>query len=109
MAEMKEQTVWVVDPDPVFRAKVEGALRQAGFQVTGLGEATQLWGERDALIITADLLPVQRPAATVIALVSPGDGAAQVKALESGARWFIPRDLAWLSHLPAILMASQAH
>ncbi|MBU0703133.1 MAG: GAF domain-containing protein [Chloroflexi bacterium] len=109
MAEMKEQTVWVVDPDPVFRANVEGALRQTGLQVTGLGEATQLWGERDALIITADLLPVQKPAATVIALVSPGDGAAQVKALESGARWFIPRDSAWLSHLPAILMASQAH
>jgi hypothetical protein len=107
---MVKHTVWIVDPDAIFRQKAEDALRGAGLEVRELEKVTQPWPweEQDTLIIPADLLPAQRLPATVVAVIAPGDAAAQVKALKSQVRWSIPRDPSWLPHLPAILAALQA-
>jgi signal transduction histidine kinase len=106
---MAKQGVWVIDPDTAFRRKVEDRLCEDGFQVTGLERIPQsrLWNDEHALIISADLLPVQNPPATVVALIAPEREADQPRALESGARWFVPRDPAWLPHLSAVLEALQ--
>lgn len=108
---MEERTVWIVDPNPAFRCEAEKSLREAEIKATGLGEISPPfpWREEDVLIIAAELLPIKEPPAMVIALVPPGDGPAQVKALESEAHWCIPRDQATLPHLSAILTALQAH
>ncbi len=107
---MEERTVWIVDPDPAFRQQAGDTLRKAGLRVERLGEVTQPfpWDERDTLLISADLLPIQGPPAVTVALVPPQDGVAQVRALKSGARFCIPRDLALLPYLPAILAEAQA-
>jgi signal transduction histidine kinase len=103
-------TVWIVDPDAIFRQEAQDTLRRAGLEVMVLENVTRPWPwkEQDTLIIPADLLPAQRLPATVVALVTPGDAAAQVKALQSKVRWSIPRDPSWLPYLPAILAALQA-
>jgi len=107
---MANSTVWLIDPDAIFRQKAKDTLRGAGLEVMELEEVTQPWPwqEQDTLIIRADLLPVQRSPATVVALVAPEDRAAQARALKSPVQEFIPRDPSWLSHLPGILAAMQA-
>jgi len=107
---MGEQTIWVIDPDPVFRRQVEETLHKAGFRTAGLEVISQpfLWKEDDTVVITADLLPIPSLPAVVVALVPPGDAATQARVLKSGVCWYIPRDPAWLPHLPTILTAIQA-
>jgi len=101
------ETVWVVEPDPTWRQDVEEILRDAGFRVAGheaLPEPPP-WRKEDLLVIAAELLPVRNPPATVIALVSPQNGAAFVAASQQQVRWCIPRESAWIPHLPAVLAA----
>ncbi|MGD1996693.1 MAG: GAF domain-containing protein, partial [Anaerolineae bacterium] len=102
---MEQESVWVVDPDPAFRTKAEEALREAGLEVTSLGEVGREppWQEGDTVIAAVELLPVGGAPGTLVALVPPGDGAAQVKALQDGACWCMYRDPACLPQLPAIL------
>jgi PAS domain S-box-containing protein len=108
---MEELTVWVLDPDPDFRRRVDDSLSKHGIHVHGLEKVEQMppWNEDDLLVVSSEFLPVASSPATVIALSPPGDETSQSRALEAGANWFLPRDSAWLPHLQAILMGLRVH
>ena len=111
---MREATVWVIDPDPSWRARVAKTLRGAGFRVIARKALppSPRWKEADALIVSAHLLPVPDPPATVIVLVPPHEAARFVQACERHLCWCIPRDPVWLLHLPTVLttlMTWQTH
>ncbi|HIP88232.1 MAG TPA: GAF domain-containing protein, partial [Anaerolineales bacterium] len=104
---MEEPTTWVIDPDPDWRERVERALLHAGVRVVACDGVPRPppWKETDTLIVAANLLPIPDPPVTVIALVTSRDAAKLTAAWEQHACWCLPKDPAWLPHLPAMLTA----
>jgi PAS domain S-box-containing protein len=107
---MERRTVWIVDPDPVFRQEVEETLRTAGFQVRGLDGAPQgsPWEEHDTLLIAEHLLPIPETPVVTVALVAPDEAAARAEAPAEGDYLCVSRDRAWFPHLPVLLVEAQS-
>jgi PAS domain S-box-containing protein len=107
--EMDDRTIWIVAPDPALRRLVKEILGGAGLHTKALKRVARRapWRGEDTVIISADLLPLEKPPAVVVALVPPENEAIHASAVTGAADWHVPQDPCWLAHLPAVVEALQ--